>query len=82
MREVQPVHRRTSKESVSKLVSEIVPQDASRIEAARAIQKYLRSDGGFSYSLKLPKTDATITGTETGGGRLAHPRRRGTPRRA
>jgi transglutaminase-like putative cysteine protease len=53
-----------SQEIVSKLVSEIVPQDASRIEAARAIQKYLRADGGFSYSLKLPKTVKNESGQE------------------
>ena len=45
-----------SQEVVSQLVDQIVPQDASRIEAARAIQKYLRVDGGFTYSLKLPET--------------------------
>jgi transglutaminase-like putative cysteine protease len=38
------------------LVERVVPRDATRIEAARAIQKYLRTDGGFSYSLKLPET--------------------------
>ncbi|WP_270888967.1 transglutaminase family protein [Pedococcus sp. 5OH_020] len=41
---------------VRKAVSEVVPQGASRIEAARAIQKYLRTDGGFAYSLQLPDT--------------------------
>jgi transglutaminase-like putative cysteine protease len=45
-----------SQEIVSKTVSEVVPQDATRIEAARAIQKYLRTDGGFRYSLDLPET--------------------------
>lgn len=45
-----------SQDVVRELVDELVPQDASRIEAARAIQKYLRADGGFSYSLKLPET--------------------------
>ncbi len=41
---------------VSELVAEVVPAGASRIEAARAIQTYLRSAGGFSYSLDLPET--------------------------
>jgi transglutaminase-like putative cysteine protease len=41
---------------VSQLVSDIVPGDASRIDAARAIQKYLRTDGGFTYSLTLKDT--------------------------
>lgn len=41
---------------ISEAVNEVVPQDASRIEAARAIQKYLRTDGGFRYSLDLPTT--------------------------
>ncbi|SDO80382.1 Transglutaminase-like superfamily protein [Pedococcus dokdonensis] len=45
-----------SQDLVSRLVDEVVPQDASRIEAARAIQKYLRADGGFRYSLDLPET--------------------------
>lgn len=45
-----------SQELVSRTVSEVVPQDATRIEAARAIQKYLRTDGGFRYSLDLPET--------------------------
>ncbi|KRF25302.1 transglutaminaseTgpA domain-containing protein [Phycicoccus sp. Soil803] len=45
-----------SQEIVSKTVGEVVPRDASRIEAARAIQKYLRTDGGFRYSLELPET--------------------------
>ena len=45
-----------SQDVVSRLVDEVVPQSASRIEAARAIQKYLRVDGGFTYSLKLPET--------------------------
>ena len=41
---------------VSDLVAEVVPRGASRIEAARAIQTYLRTGGGFSYSLELPDT--------------------------
>jgi transglutaminase-like putative cysteine protease len=45
-----------SQDIVSRLVDEVVPQGASRIEAARAIQKYLRTDGGFTYSLNLPET--------------------------
>ena len=45
-----------SQDIVSRTVSEVVPQDATRIEAARAIQKYLRTDGGFRYSLDLPDT--------------------------
>ena len=53
-----------SQEIVSQLVSDIVPQNASRIEAARAIQKYLRADGGFSYSLKLPTTVTNASGQE------------------
>lgn len=53
-----------SQEIVSQLVSDIVPQNASRIEAARAIQKYLRADGGFSYSLKLPTTVKDASGQE------------------
>jgi transglutaminase-like putative cysteine protease len=49
---------------VSRLVSEVVPQDATRIEAARAIQKYLRTDGGFRYSLDLPETVKNDLGQE------------------
>ena len=45
-----------SQDVLSQLVDDVVPQDASRIEAARAIQKYLRVDGGFSYSLTVPET--------------------------
>jgi transglutaminase-like putative cysteine protease len=45
-----------SQDLVGPLVDEVVPEGASRIEAARAIQKYLRSDGGFTYSLTLPET--------------------------
>ena len=41
---------------VRQLVDEVVPEGASRIEAARAIQSYLRQSGGFSYSLQLPET--------------------------
>lgn len=41
---------------LTETVSTVVPTDANRIEAARAIQKYLRTDGGFSYSLQLPDT--------------------------
>ena len=43
-------HRRWSPD----VLDDIVPQDATRIEAARAIQKYLRTDGGFRYSLDPP----------------------------
>ncbi len=53
-----------SQEIVSQLVSDIVPQNASRIEAARAIQKYLRADGGFTYSLKLPTTVTDASGQQ------------------
>ena len=53
-----------SQEIVSQLVNDIVPQNASRIEAARAIQKYLRADGGFTYSLKLPTTVKDESGRE------------------
>lgn len=53
-----------SQEIVSQLVGDIVPQNASRIEAARAIQKYLRADGGFTYSLKLPTTVKNESGQE------------------
>jgi transglutaminase-like putative cysteine protease len=45
-----------SEDLVSSLVAQVVPPNASRIEAARAIQKYLRTDGGFVYSLKLPQS--------------------------
>jgi hypothetical protein len=41
---------------VRSLAERVVPADASRIEAARAIQRYLRSDGGFTYSLKIPES--------------------------
>ena len=41
---------------VRRLVREVVPEGANRIEAARAIQNYLRQSGGFSYSLQLPET--------------------------
>ncbi len=41
---------------VRDLVATVVPNGASRIEAARAIQGYLRSGGGFTYSLNLPTT--------------------------
>ena len=41
---------------VRDLVSQVVPDGASRIEAARAIQTYLRTGGGFTYSLELPET--------------------------
>ncbi|GAB3084837.1 transglutaminase TgpA family protein [Phycicoccus sp. Root563] len=41
---------------VRDLVAKVVPEGASRIEAARAIQSYLRTGGGFTYSLTLPKT--------------------------
>lgn len=53
-----------SQEIVSQLVRDIVPQNASRIEAARAIQKYLRADGGFTYSLKVPQTIKNEAGQE------------------
>ena len=42
--------------TITETVRKVVPQDATRIEAARAIQKYLRTDGGFRYSLDLPET--------------------------
>jgi transglutaminase-like putative cysteine protease len=45
-----------SEELVRDLVGAVVPDGASRIEAARAIQTYLRTGGGFSYSLELPET--------------------------
>jgi transglutaminase-like putative cysteine protease len=45
-----------SQDIVRQTVRAVVPQDATRIEAARAIQKYLRTDGGFRYSLTLPET--------------------------
>jgi transglutaminase-like putative cysteine protease len=45
-----------SEELVRALVDEVVPDDASRIDAARAIQRYLRTSGGFRYSLQLPET--------------------------
>jgi transglutaminase-like putative cysteine protease len=41
---------------VNGLVDQLVPASASRIDAARAIQKYLRTDGGFIYSLKLAQS--------------------------
>jgi transglutaminase-like putative cysteine protease len=47
---------------VRSIVDQIVPANASRIEAARDIQKYLRSDGGFTYSLKLPQTVTNAAG--------------------
>ena len=45
-----------SRALVSDLVDEVVPEGASRIEAARAIQTYLRTGGGYTYSLELPDT--------------------------
>lgn len=45
-----------SRTQIEDLTRQVVPDGASRIEAARAIQKYLRADGGFSYSLQLPET--------------------------
>ena len=45
-----------SEELVRRTVDQVVPEGATRIEAARAIQKYLRTDGGFRYSLDLPAT--------------------------
>jgi transglutaminase-like putative cysteine protease len=45
-----------SAQLVQERTAEVVPDGASRIEAARAIQKYLRSDGGFTYSLQVPET--------------------------
>ena len=46
----------SSEPLVRELVDQVVPDGASRIEAARAIQTYLRTSGGFSYSLELPET--------------------------
>jgi transglutaminase-like putative cysteine protease len=42
-----------SESTVRAVLADIVPKDANRIEAARAIQKYLRTSGGFRYSLQL-----------------------------
>jgi transglutaminase-like putative cysteine protease len=42
--------------AIEKVVREVVPRGATRIEAAQAIQKYLRTDGGFRYSLQVPDT--------------------------
>jgi transglutaminase-like putative cysteine protease len=47
---------------VRELVAQVVPANASRIEAAWAIQRFLRSDGGFTYSLKLPSSIRTPSG--------------------
>jgi len=46
----------SSAQLVQQRTAEVVPDGANRIEAARAIQKYLRTDGGFSYSLQVPDT--------------------------
>ena len=46
----------TRRTSSARRSSEVVPQDATRIEAARAIQKYLRTDGGFTL-LPRPARD-------------------------
>lgn len=51
---------------VRSLVASVVPANASRIEAARAIQRYLRTDGGFTYSLTLPD------GVRDRSGRVQH----------
>jgi hypothetical protein len=53
-----------SQDIVSRLVSQVVPDGASRIDAARAIQKYLRTDGGFRYSLDLPATVKNESGQD------------------
>lgn len=53
-----------SQDIVSQVVSEVVPREASRIDAARAIQKYLRTEGGFRYSLDLPDTVKNDLGQE------------------
>jgi transglutaminase-like putative cysteine protease len=45
-----------SADRVAELVDQVVPRGANRIEAARAIQQYLREDGGFTYSLDVPET--------------------------
>ncbi|MFC8502359.1 transglutaminaseTgpA domain-containing protein [Pedococcus sp. NPDC057267] len=45
-----------AKPAIEAAVREVVPKGATRIEAARAIQKYLRTDGGFRYSLQVPDT--------------------------
>ncbi|HEY3535056.1 MAG TPA: DUF3488 and transglutaminase-like domain-containing protein [Pedococcus sp.] len=42
-----------SEPQVRKVLADVVPKGASRIEAARAIQRYLRTSGGFRYSLQL-----------------------------
>ena len=42
-----------SEPELRKVLADVVPKDANRIEAARAIQKYLRTSGGFRYSLEL-----------------------------
>ncbi len=42
-----------SRPTVDELLDRVVPRGADRIEAAMAIQEYLRSDGGFRYSLEL-----------------------------
>jgi transglutaminase-like putative cysteine protease len=52
---------------VRSIVASVVPANASRIDAARAIQRYLRNDGGFSYSLTLPD------GVKGKSGRIEHP---------
>ena len=46
----------SSQALVAEVLDQVVPDGANRIETARAIQKYLRSDGGFRYSLTLPET--------------------------
>ena len=52
---------------IRSLVSSVVPANASRIDAARAIQRYLRTDGGFTYSLTLPQ------GVKDKSGKVEHP---------
>lgn len=48
-----------AEEAVRALAAQLVKPGDSRLQAATAIQRYLRSTGGFSYSLKLagPVTD-------------------------
>jgi transglutaminase-like putative cysteine protease len=49
---------------VAEVLEDVVPDGANRIETARAIQKYLRSDGGFRYSLQLPDTVKNAQGQD------------------
>lgn len=50
---------------IGSLLSRIVPADSNRIQTARAIQRYLRSDGGFTYSLKLADSVTNAAGQVT-----------------